>query len=302
MTVGHLSPHGAAGIGSSAVFGSIRRILVAVDASPSSLQALAAAARVAALLQAELEGLFVEDTDLLSFAELPFSVVTAAHMSSARRVGRAEIERTLRQQARRALEAMRKTSSEAGIRWSFRVVRGNVHRELMQAASQADLFSLGCIGLSAARRRSGGSVAHHAARLAPRSVLILRQNRPPIDAAVVAVARDGEPSPDVLENAVLLARATGQPLVVALPGQAAEWEAFRKKAAELIARWDVVPSWLTPEGVGPRAHLAEAVRRAQGGTLVLESEHPLIQEEQIERLIDRSGCSLLIVRARRAAP
>lgn len=43
----------------------IRRVLVALDASPGSVVAAAAAARMAAALEAELEGLFVEDHDLL---------------------------------------------------------------------------------------------------------------------------------------------------------------------------------------------------------------------------------------------
>ena len=48
------------------------RILVALDASPQSEAALRAAAELAALLEAELEGLFVEDINLLHLCGLPF--------------------------------------------------------------------------------------------------------------------------------------------------------------------------------------------------------------------------------------
>ncbi|MFW5810637.1 MAG: universal stress protein, partial [Thermodesulfobacteriota bacterium] len=50
----------------------IRRILVALDASPASLEGLKTAAELAERLNAELYGLFVEDIDLLRAVELPF--------------------------------------------------------------------------------------------------------------------------------------------------------------------------------------------------------------------------------------
>ena len=51
----------------------IRRILVGLDASPRSLSALEVACDLAARFRAELEGLFVEDIDLLRACELPFT-------------------------------------------------------------------------------------------------------------------------------------------------------------------------------------------------------------------------------------
>jgi nucleotide-binding universal stress UspA family protein len=47
----------------------IRRILVALDASPHSFAALEAAAHLAAHLEAELFGLYVEDENLLRGAD-----------------------------------------------------------------------------------------------------------------------------------------------------------------------------------------------------------------------------------------
>ena len=44
----------------------IRRILVALDASPHSLAALEAASELADALKAELVGIFVEDVNLLA--------------------------------------------------------------------------------------------------------------------------------------------------------------------------------------------------------------------------------------------
>ena len=51
----------------------VERILVAIDASPGSLAAAETAARLAALLNAELEGLFVEDDRLLRLPAAPLA-------------------------------------------------------------------------------------------------------------------------------------------------------------------------------------------------------------------------------------
>jgi len=49
----------------------LRRILVALDASRSSLEALRAAAALAARMGAELECLFIEDVNLVRLGQLP---------------------------------------------------------------------------------------------------------------------------------------------------------------------------------------------------------------------------------------
>ena len=51
----------------------IRRVVVALDASPCSRIVLRGAARISAALGAEVEGLFVEDIRLLTLAELPIA-------------------------------------------------------------------------------------------------------------------------------------------------------------------------------------------------------------------------------------
>jgi nucleotide-binding universal stress UspA family protein len=274
----------------------IRRILVALDASPSSIEALDLSARLAAVLDAELEGLFVEDSDLLSFAELPFASLTSAHFAARQQMAPAELARSLRSQAQRARAAIERAGSGAGVKYSFRVVRGNVHREVMLAAGKADLLSLGSIGGSATRRRSGGSVAHCAARVAPGPVLILRQTSWPPGATVVALCGGDEPSAEVLEPAAQAATALSRPLVVMLPRAEGKREGFATQAREIVKPWSAALRWVAPEGGGPRARLAEAVLSAQGGLVVFDAERSGLQQEQIERLIDAGACSLLIVR------
>ena len=79
--------------------GSVRRILVALDASPHSLAALRAAAELAADLDAELVGIFVEDINLLRLSDLPLASEVTIYTTTSRRLNRQEIERQLRSQA-----------------------------------------------------------------------------------------------------------------------------------------------------------------------------------------------------------
>ena len=57
----------------------IRRSLVAVEPSAQGQAALDAAARMAARLQAELVGLYVEDVELLRLAQFPFAREFSVH-------------------------------------------------------------------------------------------------------------------------------------------------------------------------------------------------------------------------------
>ena len=71
----------------------LHRILVPLDASENSLTALDTAAELAAVLDAELEGLFVEDINLLQLCDFPFAREVSFLGPSFRRIDRAETER-----------------------------------------------------------------------------------------------------------------------------------------------------------------------------------------------------------------
>ena len=71
----------------------IQRILVALDASPHSQAALDAAATLAARVSAELQGLFIEDVNLLRLAELPFAREVGSFTATHRRLDARDLER-----------------------------------------------------------------------------------------------------------------------------------------------------------------------------------------------------------------
>lgn len=101
----------------------IRRIVAGFDAGacrPDTLRALAA---LAAETQAELLGVFIEDTSLLQLARLPFAA-EVGHSSAARRgLEPAMLERELRARAEALRRALAAVLDPARVAWSFRVAR-----------------------------------------------------------------------------------------------------------------------------------------------------------------------------------
>jgi nucleotide-binding universal stress UspA family protein len=126
----------------------IRRILVALDASPHSLAALDMAVDLAARVEAELAGLFVEDVELLRMAELPSAREIADTTAHAIPLDRSIMERKLRAQSEQIRNAVAAAAQRAQVRWSFQTVRGQVTSALRAAVTEDDIVAIGRLGWS----------------------------------------------------------------------------------------------------------------------------------------------------------
>ena len=273
----------------------IRRILVALDASTHSLAALEAAAVLAASLEAELQGLFVEDINLLRLAGLPFAREVHYPAAGDRPLERARMERQLRALAEQARQALVAVAGRRRVQWSFRVVRGQVSTEIMTAAQETDLLALGKASRSLTRRVPLGSTARAAAMGAPGAVLLLQHGggvRQPVQ-----VIYDGSPGAQrALAAAVHLAPAAKAPLTVLLPADDPDTaRRLEGEAAEQL------------RGVGVQAHyrriapagaisLTQVGRREGGGLLVLAAASPFLQGDALSMLLEAIHVSVLVVR------
>jgi len=113
----------------------VGRVIVAVGGAASPLAA--AAARLAARLEAELLGLFVEEESWHRMAALPFTRV-AGHGPLSQAIDTDVLARALR----RGVAEMRRALAEAAgpeLRWTLRVVRGFVVAEAVREAGAGDL-------------------------------------------------------------------------------------------------------------------------------------------------------------------
>lgn len=273
--------------------GIIRRILVALDASPHSLAALQAAAELADRLGAELLGLYVEDIVLLRLADLPLASVVSPYSAQPRQLNRQQLEQQLRIQARQAQRALANLAGRRRLQWTFRVSQGVVSAELLAAAQESDLIILGKSGWS--RRSRLGSTARVIVAQAPRQALILQQGARL--ALPLGVVYDGSPlAPKALAAAAGLLLSGGVYLTVII--LARESDAARRLQAEAAA-------WLRERGLQagfrwllgpPGARLTEIVRGEQCGLLVLPGEIEDLPGEALADLLDTVSCPVLVVR------
>lgn len=274
---------------------SIRRILVALDTSHHSLAALEAAAELAAALQAELEGLFVEDVDLLRLAGLPLTREVQYPAAAAGSLDPARMERQLRAQATQAHRALAAACQPRKVTWSFRVVRGEVSPQVLEAATSADLLSLGKASRPIARRTRLGSTARAAAARAPGPVLLVQRGtrvKPP-----VLLIYDGSPAARrALAMAVRLGRKAGGYLTTLIVGDTrARVSQMRVQLSRSLRN---SPLFLRYRGALAEevtaAMLAHAVQSERSGTLVLSDT--LLSSEDVVALLDEVECPALLMR------
>lgn len=212
----------------------LRRILVAIDASRPSLEALEAAAILAARHGAELAGLFVEDIDLLRAAELPFAGPLALIGGSP--LPAASIGASVRALAERARAALAEVATTRQLRWSFRVARGRVEVEVLQAAVEADLLALGRVGRGLAGGRRPGSTAQAAASRARAPVLLAAGEA--ANALPLWVAWDGSSGAEAALDLALRLAGSGDasPVLLVAAAGPAEAEALAAAASARAGR------------------------------------------------------------------
>jgi len=209
----------------------IRRILVALDASPESLAALELAAELAAGLQAELAGLFVENVDFLNLAALPFARAASRIAPGGRSIDAEQMAADLRAQASLARRAFDAVASGLALRSSFRILRGRVETELATAVAEGDLLTLGR-GERSVRRHALGQTLQTISRQLPSSVLLAVAVRHVATAPIAVVYDVSECGAGALDLAARIAQRSGRTLLVyVMSDDETGFEAKRRQAA-----------------------------------------------------------------------
>lgn len=114
------------------------RVVLATRASTDAARLLGEAGALARLLQAELAGLFVEESDLLRLAALPFTREIGPS-GAVREIDLATTTRVLQREADQARELVARAASALDLPWSFHVIRGTILQAALEAAASADL-------------------------------------------------------------------------------------------------------------------------------------------------------------------
>lgn len=254
----------------------IRRVAVALDASPHSLEGLALAARIAAALGAEVEGVFIEDTKLLDSAGLPFLREVRVTTLGESAMDAARLQRELRAAARWMREQLERSASELGVACSFRVWRGDLEAEILGAALDAELFTLGRIGRFAPLRRR------------PKT----RQARPAPTVGVLFNARVG--AAHALETAKALSNQHDASLVVILqPGDETDLPSLRAKALEKLADREEPARLVVLDSA---ASLGPLVASAGIELLIVDAGNAILSRPSLWASLEALDCPIVIGR------
>lgn len=274
----------------------VRRVLVALDASPASAAAAAGAAELASVLSAELAGLFVEDATLARLADHPGVTEVGSHTGAARRLSAADVERRLRAQAGRARHLLQKCAARVNLEARLQVVRGRVASEVAAAVGESELLSIGRVGTSALARL--GSVAR-AALGGGRGSLLLLPAGGSLAGPLVVVYGDTAEARRALRAAIRLAsggrgRTAGSEVVVLLPGDpAVAW--LENEARNRLLEAGISPRMRRVPTGGHHA-LQHAAAGETTGTLILPAHSPLASGAEIEATVEVLDCAVLLVR------
>ncbi|MBI4774437.1 MAG: universal stress protein [Deltaproteobacteria bacterium] len=274
---------------------SVQRIVVALDASPRSLEVIETATSLAARLSSEIMGLFVEDINLLRVADLPFTQEVSTFSSGRRSLDRPELERQFRAQAGWMRQALERAAESKHLPWKFRVVRGSVAGELLAAGAEAELLILGKIGRSLMQKRRIGSTVRMLILERSGLTLVLQEGREL--ATPVVVIYDGSPgSQKALAVAGGLVE-TNQTslLVIALADDESSAPKLRGDLAEKLRDLGLIADirlLINPSLEG----LAEVVRMQSAGPVVIPCGPRLLQNEALCSLVNEIPNPVLILR------
>jgi len=187
-----------------------RTVIVAADLGSYSLPIVNLAVEIAAAMDSKLQGLFVEDEDLLTLCESPLAREIMLTTASARPGSSARMGRMLRSVARQFEAALQREAQAWKIDWSYEYVRGRIQDVRLDPRFDAAMTVLGRSGLRGAESRRGRLrkilvIADHSSTQAQALGVVLRRYAGErIEITLVDEQHGGEAKQELLRRVVPL--------------------------------------------------------------------------------------------------
>ena len=119
-----------------------RRLLLALDAIRCCPEDVALAVELAALLGGRLEGLFVEDADLMTVAELPFVREVGGRSGQNRPMVRESVESLMKRRVERTVGELERTAKLRNVPVHHTTTRGRVVQQALARGERRDVLLL----------------------------------------------------------------------------------------------------------------------------------------------------------------
>lgn len=260
-----------------------RRIVVGLHASGYNQPALETAVRLAAALGAELEGVFIEDVNLMRLAGLPFLREVRLWSLAEEALSSQRMERELRALARRAEQMLVQAVGETGVRWSFRVWRGRTEAASLIASFDADVWSLARVG----------SLASYAMR--PDYKAHARTINYPVT-PISVLFRSSEQAAKALYAACHLAKDLDALITVWLPKlETNVAKDLQEKVGNVLNAHTQRARFVELTDLSVHT-LAKAVNASRSTVLIAAAGDPLLQQKGLSQCLEALSCPLLLVR------
>lgn len=271
----------------------IERLVVALDLAAQDMMEIGMAADLAARFGAALEGIFIEDANLFRLAALPVArQISLGPPGGGSMFDPARLESELRALARRAEDAFSVAAKRAGVRWSFRSVRGAVPSAVIAEVAAHDLLVLTAPPRLGSALGRIGPLLCRAALDAERSFALLSRTEG-LRRPLVVLGKDAKLALATLGVASRLFVGAGRVLDIALAPAA---------ATEIGA---TATAWLRERRIEPRlrriavatvAQIQQAALSAGNDALILAADLPCLAAGGAESLAVGSPCPVIVVR------
>ncbi|MDX2008395.1 MAG: hypothetical protein SFU83_24385 [Meiothermus sp.] len=273
----------------------IRRVVLAQNLTNRSAQTVGAAVRLAAKLGAQVLGLFVEDPNLLRWAELPIAKQVSPFNTAGNHLDRERLEAQLHALSVQSQAELETAAGRFGVTCSFQVVRGEIGQVFTSLEPAEDLLVLTTqrqvLGLKVYSPSSLASVLGQVQR----SMLLLPQHSSFREPLVVLHSASLK-AEAVLDVALSIREAGTQPLTVLITGDEAAmgpamqaWQTGRKVRVRTIYAGQV--------GLERLAHI-QALSGCDG--LVLGADSPLLTGEGLQRWLTFAQTPVLVLQSTEA--
>jgi nucleotide-binding universal stress UspA family protein len=264
----------------------IRRVAVALDASAQNSQALQAAAELAASLQAELEGIFIEDINLIRLTELPFIREIRPASMTEEPFNIQRMEQELRSLARQQQQKLELVAREKGISCSFRIRRGHIRAEMMEVVTEVDVLTL------CSPSRASEIFSKQAAAFTLRADTSASQQARSAVSVVFGNARNEKRA--LMAAASLAKRLDTNINVLITAGSDAETDELQREAETILESQTQPVNYSRLIG-NQLSDLVLATISSNSQVMLVNSNNTLITGEQLWHCLEQVSCPVLIV-------
>lgn len=270
----------------------LREILVAIDTSSHSQAALEAAIALAKTMEANIQGLFVQDELWNRITQLPSTRAVNALTGDVLPLEHEMLEdqvTLLKHRLRRKLEYLSRRNK---VKHSWIFTRGKVEEKILEAAETADLITIGIRGHSL-RKKKLGSSAKAIIQKAEKPVLILKEGLR-LGNTLTAVYDASKESQKGIKLALKIAKKNNSPLSIMVVDNNPEVLDQRSKELEKMLEDTSVSVEIELMDHTDLGSFLNSINQRNSGLLIIPKSQPLLSKS-FETVLNHINCPLLMM-------